>query len=240
MTTTDAGSNSGARVVQVGRLYKARDGIFIDGVCAGLAEYMGVSAMAVRAAIVILAFAGFWGLVLYLLGMVLIPRSPVAGVSEETAVEKPAGRGWAAGLGLGIIVLGVVLLLSGIGLLQVRFWRVWHIGFGVSWPLLVVVLGWVIMVRHEAATDRRGDSSGRLERCRDDRMVAGLCGGIARRMRLDPSLVRVLWSFFTLLSGGVGAVLYGMLVLGISEEAQDTPAEAAGNGAEAPEKVDPL
>ena len=66
------------------KLYKAREQILIDGGCAGLAEYLHMSPTAVRAAFVILAFTGFWGVVLYVLSMILIPRSPVSGGSVET------------------------------------------------------------------------------------------------------------------------------------------------------------
>ena len=41
----------------------------------------------------------------------------------------------------------------------------------------------------------------RLYRSVDDRVIAGVCGGVAVRFALDPSLVRVLWVVVALVTG---------------------------------------
>ncbi len=41
----------------------------------------------------------------------------------------------------------------------------------------------------------------RLYRSVDDRVIAGVCGGLAVRLALDPSLVRVLWAVVALITG---------------------------------------
>lgn len=48
----------------------------------------------------------------------------------------------------------------------------------------------------------------KLRRSRDDRMVAGVCGGIAKMFGMDAALVRLLLVAATLLGFGAGAVLY--------------------------------
>ena len=50
----------------------------------------------------------------------------------------------------------------------------------------------------------------RLRRSRSDRMIGGVCGGLARALRIDSSLVRL---FFVLLAfgDGVGVLLYLLL-----------------------------
>ena len=48
----------------------------------------------------------------------------------------------------------------------------------------------------------------RITRSRRDRVFAGVCGGLASYMGLDPVLVRVLYVALTLLSWGTGIVLY--------------------------------
>lgn len=44
----------------------------------------------------------------------------------------------------------------------------------------------------------------RLTRSRDDKVLAGVCGGLARYANLDPALVRILAVVLTLLTGGDG------------------------------------
>jgi len=48
----------------------------------------------------------------------------------------------------------------------------------------------------------------RLRRSDDDRVVAGVCAGIAERLGVDPTLVRLLFTLLAL-AGGAGIVLYG-------------------------------
>lgn len=50
----------------------------------------------------------------------------------------------------------------------------------------------------------------RLYRSRQDRSLAGVCGGIAEYFEVDPTLVRILFVVFAL-AGGPGLLLYGIL-----------------------------
>lgn len=50
----------------------------------------------------------------------------------------------------------------------------------------------------------------RLYRSRDDKVIAGVCGGIAKYFNIDPVLVRVLWVVLTLM-GAAGVLLYLIL-----------------------------
>ena len=54
--------------------------------------------------------------------------------------------------------------------------------------------------------------SKRLTRSTHDRMLAGVCGGIADFLGWDPTLVRILWIVLTML-GGSGILIYLILWL---------------------------
>jgi phage shock protein C len=47
----------------------------------------------------------------------------------------------------------------------------------------------------------------RLHRSRTEKMIAGVCGGLAEYLDLDPTIVRVVWVLITLLAGA-GILLY--------------------------------
>lgn len=51
----------------------------------------------------------------------------------------------------------------------------------------------------------------------EDKKLAGVCGGFGESLSLDPNLVRVLWVFGTLMSVGVGILLYIVLALVLPE-----------------------
>lgn len=57
----------------------------------------------------------------------------------------------------------------------------------------------------------------RLYRSRADRRVAGVCGGIADYLAVDPTIVRIIWALFAI-AGGPGVVLYIILAAIIPEE----------------------
>jgi phage shock protein C len=58
----------------------------------------------------------------------------------------------------------------------------------------------------------------KLRRSRTDRMVAGVCGGIARMLKVDAAIVRIVLVAATLLGFGTGAVLYLIAWLVVPEE----------------------
>src|SRR5262249_33210501 len=58
----------------------------------------------------------------------------------------------------------------------------------------------------------------RLRRSDDDRVVAGVCAGIAERLGVDPTLVRLVFTLLAL-AGGAGIVLYGVAWLWMSGRA---------------------
>jgi phage shock protein C len=47
----------------------------------------------------------------------------------------------------------------------------------------------------------------RLQRSRTERMIAGVCGGVAEYFEVDPTLVRLIWVAITVMAGA-GILLY--------------------------------
>ncbi len=47
----------------------------------------------------------------------------------------------------------------------------------------------------------------RLTKSASDRMICGVCGGVAEYFEVDPTLIRILWIIF-LLMGGSGVLAY--------------------------------
>ena len=77
-----------------------------------------------------------------------------------------------------------------------------------------------------------------LYRSRDDRMLAGVAGGLAELWDADPSLVRIVWAFLVILTGGIALVVYVVMALVVPDE-EDVlpiagPAADPGVAADAP------
>jgi phage shock protein C len=58
----------------------------------------------------------------------------------------------------------------------------------------------------------------RLYRSRTDRMLAGVAGGIAEYLAVDPTLVRVVFVVLALAGSGIGLLVYLVLWLIVPEE----------------------
>jgi len=52
----------------------------------------------------------------------------------------------------------------------------------------------------------------RLMRSRRNRMVAGVCGGLADYLNVDPTIVRLLWALATIFPGTLPVGLLGYLL----------------------------
>lgn len=81
----------------------------------------------------------------------------------------------------------------------------------------------------------------RLYRSRDDRMLSGVAGGLARVMGADPSIIRIVWVLVTLLSGGLGLVVYIVMAIVVPEApvGWEGPPSGAPAGAPRREPVPP-
>ena len=58
------------------KLYKSRNDKKLDGVCAGLAEYLDVDPTLIRLAWVIFTFLGGSGILAYIMAALVMPRNP--------------------------------------------------------------------------------------------------------------------------------------------------------------------
>jgi phage shock protein C len=69
----------------------------------------------------------------------------------------------------------------------------------------------------------------RLYRSRQDRVIAGVAGGVAESLDLDPSIVRVVWVIVAFLSGGLAALVYLVMAIVVPEASTDTgPGRSGG------------
>jgi len=66
------------------RMYRSRSDVMIAGVCSGLAKYLEVDPTVIRLVFVLLLFAGFGGLWIYLVLWIVMPQEPT---TEEKPIE---------------------------------------------------------------------------------------------------------------------------------------------------------
>lgn len=108
-------------------LYRSRTNRWIAGVCGGLGEYFTVDASAIRLAFVLLALWQGFGVLVYLLMVLIIPDDPVREMAAEPGLPPPPPpeeddaqrRGRV--LGMGLVLVGAYLVLRNTMVLQTLF-----------------------------------------------------------------------------------------------------------------------
>lgn len=207
------------------RLYRSRRQRMIGGVCGGLAEYFAIDPTLLRIALVVLAFAGGSGIIVYIIGLIIIPEGPVLGEEEAkqgTEEGVSAGPIW----GVVLIVIGIIVLIHKFGWFHWPIGEFWFFTWKLLWPLILIFIG-VLLLRSRSGEEKdkrqdegtdKGQDIRKLTRLRRERMVGGVCGGIADYFRLDPTLVRLLWAFGTIVSYGLGILAYIILLIVLPEE----------------------
>ncbi|HEY9856380.1 MAG TPA: PspC domain-containing protein [Stenomitos sp.] len=92
----------------------------------------------------------------------------------------------------------------GVDAAWVRLGLVVLVLLGVGTPVLLYLLGWLIVPRNPQPSDLSRD---RLHRSHTDRMIAGVCGGLAETLGADPTVIRLIAAVL-LLTGGVALPFY--------------------------------
>jgi signal transduction histidine kinase/phage shock protein PspC (stress-responsive transcriptional regulator) len=176
----------------------------IGGVCAGIARHIGVDPLIVRIAFVIAAAAGGFGLLVYLMGLVLIPAE-----SGEAPVRqrRPRRAAVEVGLGAGFLLLSLLLALRATG--------IWF-SDAVVWPLVLVAAGGALLWRQSAAAV--GEDDGEAVEPADAAPAPAPRGAVISRTGLGVALVIAAGIVFLQATGSLSAardVVLAVLVVAV-------------------------
>lgn len=229
------------------RLYRSTKDTKILGVCGGLGEYFSLDSTLIRICFLIVFFFGGTGLLLYILAGIILPKDVEVGIDDSNRNfvrnTKVSITNTTLGLGILLISIGSWIILRNFfyfDFADVFGFLPWKIIFAGS----IIALGLYLIYN---TSQKKGDfsdpsetnsnfssesdsenyesesedfsTSGTLSKGNDkERMILGVCAGIAKHFALDPSIVRIGWAFMTILSGGIGIVLYIVLAILLPEE----------------------
>jgi phage shock protein PspC (stress-responsive transcriptional regulator) len=230
-------------------LYRSPSDKIVGGVCGGIAEYLGWNPVLVRVAWVVATFATWGGGVLaYLLLALFLPTGTnTVGQIKPPALElSQKGMSWAAGL---LIGLGGLWLLANLGILPGMWRGFWGLVGVIFWPALLIGAGYLLLRANSekdidqeiknAAGKVKGSFDGKLpsseqvksgfasmrsslplQRSNSNKMLLGVCGGMAEKFGIDANLIRLIWAAFALGTMGMGALLYMVVGLLLPVEGQ--------------------
>ena len=145
------------------KLERPKKGRMLFGVAAGIANYFNIDATIVRIIFIIITIWGGVGIVLYIVGIFLIPEEgakdnkeknkekkieekveSIASEIKQTVKERKIHRNGGWTFGLIVLLIGIIFLLSNF---------VWWFSWSKMWPIILIVIGLIII-----ASGQRGKS----------------------------------------------------------------------------------
>jgi phage shock protein PspC (stress-responsive transcriptional regulator) len=142
------------------RLYRSRKDSIIAGVAGGIGEYLEIDPVLIRIAFVVSAFAGGFGILIYIIAWIIMPEAPRTTPPEPnppSQADQPVGATTASPLpspptpeppaspSRNSVVGGLVLISLGAFFLADNFFP----GFDIFdyWPLILIAIGAGILYR---------------------------------------------------------------------------------------------
>lgn len=125
----------------------------------------------------------------------------------------------------GGVIIAVALIALGVWLLMGRvlgdWWGPVRQAFSmlanVAFPLSLIAIGVLLLLAAQGRLGRIDYHGRRLYRSREERMLAGVLGGLADMLGIDPTIVRIVYVIFGFVSGGAALVLYIIAAIVIPE-----------------------
>lgn len=226
-------------ISEVKRLYRSKVDRIFAGVCGGFAEYFKIDPVIIRVLwLVILFFSGIWtGLLIYLVCLIVMKDNP----EQSFADKKPQST--ALYWGIGLVLLGLLWLSNNRNWdwyyfrpFHFHFLRPWLFHWDRFWPIVIILFGIFYLFyvlrknkesgTHQANHETTAPPTGKLYRSRRDKVIGGVCGGLAKNLNIDPVFVRIGWVVLTFIIHIFGIIIYIVWMIVVPEETieqQQTP-----------------
>ena len=209
------------------RLVRTRDDSVLAGVCGGFGRYFNLDSALVRLLWVFFTIFGGSGVLAYLVAVFIIP--------DESTAKDVTPRRLIDGFNDKTILWGVLVVLVGIILFFQHgdfinsIWRhFWNSGINVLLAMIIIGTGvyFLYKERQKISTMFGLGADMPLSLSDKDKQLAGVCGGIAKSIGMDSTIIRFFWVYGTIMSVGIGLILYFILALVLPNK----PAEVGQNG----------
>ena len=201
------------------RLVRIRDDSVLAGVCGGFGQYFNLDSALLRLLWVFFTIFGGSGVLAYLVAVFIIP--------DESTAKDVAPRRLIDGINDKTILWSVLLVLVGIILFFQHgdfinsIWsHFWNSHINVLIALIIIGVGVYILYqeRQKISAMFGLGSDVPLSLSKKDKQLAGICGGIAESIGIDSTIIRFFWVYGTIMSVGLGLILYFILALVIPNQ----------------------
>jgi phage shock protein PspC (stress-responsive transcriptional regulator) len=203
------------------RIYRSQEDRIIAGVCGGFAEYLGIDPTLVRLVWIFFTIFGGLGILAYVFSIILISEKDSSKAKEIKVDDDNDEK---------LVLWGVVIIIVGILLFfrhRPMVGMLWHAvsgnWFNILFAIALIGVGIYILLsrKDEDKKSLKNLRISGLYLSETDKKIAGVCGGIAQSVNIDSTIIRLIWVLGSLLSAGIGIVLYIICMLVFSKPSDD-------------------
>ncbi|MFC1784647.1 PspC domain-containing protein [Candidatus Neomarinimicrobiota bacterium] len=198
------------------RIYRSQEDRIIAGVCGGFAEFFGIDPTIVRLLWIFFTIFGGMGILAYIFSVILISENIN---SKDKKINTNDNYDEKLVLwGVVIIIVGLILFFQNRPVVGMMWHAIGGNWFNILFAIGLIGFGIYVMLNRiddkAVSIDKLQISELRLSET--DKKLGGVCGGIAESINIDSTIIRLIWVLGSLLSAGIGIVLYiiCMLVFG--------------------------
>jgi phage shock protein PspC (stress-responsive transcriptional regulator) len=203
-------------VYRIKKLQRSGDNVVIAGVCAGIAEYSGKDAATIRVIAMLLLLLGAWIVAAYLIIAFLLPM----GKHDESLTEEEVK---ATGKENFKTVVSGLFIIVGLHFAFVKFGlhgssSIFILPNTFMFPLLAIAGGVFLLTNKISKVKISLAETTEFFRSRNDKLLLGVCGGIAKYLGIDSSSLRIIFLLLTGLTLGMFAVVYVVIAFTSQQE----------------------
>jgi len=202
------------------RIYRSQEDRIIAGVCGGFAEYLSIDPTIVRLVWIFFTIFGGMGILAYIFSIILISENDHSKTKEIKTDDNYDEK---------LVLWGVVIIIVGLLLFfqnRPMVGMMWHAVSGNWFNILFAIglIGFGIYILLNRNDDKKSLINLRISGLylsETDKKLGGVCGGIAESINIDSTIIRLIWVLGSLLSAGIGIVLYIICMLVFSKPSDE-------------------
>ena len=202
------------------RIYRSQEDRIIAGVCGGFAEYLSIDPTIVRLVWIFFTIFGGMGILAYIFSIILISENDHSKTKEIKTDDNYDEK---------LVLWGVVIIIVGLLLFfqnRPMVGMMWH-AVGGNWFNILFAIGligfgiYILLNRNDDKKSLINLRISGLYLSETDKKLGGVCGGIAESINIDSTIIRLIWVLGSLLSAGIGIVLYIICMLVFSKPSDE-------------------
>ncbi|MFA5804863.1 MAG: PspC domain-containing protein [Melioribacteraceae bacterium] len=209
--------NTPVPLSQIKKFSRSKNNVVLTGVFAGIADYLKMEPANIRVIALLTLLFGGWSVVAYLITASLIPvdKNPIPlSQPEIISLRKENFKTVISGL---LILFGFYFALRIIGITGSS--RIFILPNDFIFPLTAFAIGiYFLIIKPSKAEIILSGQPEKLFRSRADRKLTGVCGGLAKYIGIDATVLRIIFILAALLTLGIFTSLYLILVAFIPYE----------------------